>query len=392
MLTVETARELQILGITGGKSVELQDGRRRVLVVDDEAAMRDSCQQVLEREGYIVDTAVDGAQSLECARTNEPDVAILDLKMPGISDIELVSVFKERNPGVVPVVVTGYATLNSAVEAMKAGAYDFLPKPFTPDELRVVVRRAIEKRELERKSGALEQEKRLMQDNFAAMVSHQLKSPLAAAAECLEAVRIGAMGALSDKQQSMLERASTRIDELLDVIEDWLKLSRIEMGQGEQDMGPVDVCTVIHDAWNGSTDEHDRERVTFNLEVERDPGPVYGNEGLLSELLGNLFTNALKYVADTGSVSVTVRPEGSDAVIAVSDTGIGIPEEELPYVFDTFFRGSGEHAKSVGGTGLGLAIVKSIVEAHGGLIRVESVAGKGTTFSVRLPKEKRSGG
>jgi len=372
--------------------VELQDGRRRVLVVDDEAAMRDSCQQVLEREGYIVETAVDGAQCLECARINEPDVAILDLKMPGISDIELVSVFKERNPGVVPVVVTGYATLNSAVEAMKAGAYDFLPKPFTPDELRVVVCRAMEKRELERKSGALEQEKRLMQDNFAAMVSHQLRSPLAAAAECIEAVRTGVLGSLSDKQQSMIERASNRIDDLLDVIEDWLKLSRLEMGCGEQDMGPVDVCNVIRNAWTGSTGEHDRARVRFNLEVEEDPGPVHGNEGLLGELFGNLFTNSLKYIADSGSVSVTVSSDGSDAVVAVSDTGIGIPEEELPYVFDTFFRGSGELTRSVGGTGLGLAIVKSIVEAHGGLISVDSAVGKGTTFSLRLPKEKRSSG
>jgi len=371
--------------------VELQDGRRRVLVVDDEASMRDSCRQVLEREGYLVESAVDGTQCLECARTNEPDVAILDLKMPGISDIELVGVFKERNPGVVLVVVTGYATLNSAVEAMKAGAYDFLPKPFTPDELRVVVRRATEKRELERKSGALEQEKRLMQDNFAAMVSHQLKSPLAAAAECIEAVRCGILGSLSDKQQSMIERASNRIDDLLDVIEDWLKLSRIETGRGEPDMGRVDACNVIRDAWTGSSDEHDRARVAFNLEVEEDPGTVYGNEGLLTELFGNLFTNALKYITDSGSVSVSVRSGGSDVVVAVSDTGIGIPEEELPYVFDTFFRGSGEHTKSLGGTGLGLAIAKSIVEAHGGIISVDSLVGEGTTFSLRLPKEKRSG-
>ncbi len=358
-----------------------------MLVIDDEEGMRDSCLQVLDRDGYDVETASDGEGGLDLAREFEPDVAILDLKMPGISDIELLRTFKERNPNTVAVVITGYGTLASAVEAMKTGAYDFLPKPFTPDELRVVVRRAMERRNLECKSAALERDKRLMQDNFAAMISHQLKAPLATAAECVDVTTQGLLGPLSEKQNSMLGRARSKIDHMLSVIEDWLKLSRIESGDFEKQLKPVELEAVLEEAWESSTEKPDRDRISFELIVENDPGPVYGDEGLLGELFGNLFANAVRYTVGPGSVKVTVASERRDLVITVTDSGIGIREEEVPFVFDTFFRGNGARDTQPSGTGLGLPIVKSIVEAHRGFICVTSIEGHGTAFVVRLPKE-----
>jgi DNA-binding NtrC family response regulator len=162
-----------------------------ILVADDEKAMRDSCALVLEREGFEVVTADEGKAALETLGHRLPDVIIVDLKMPGMSGEEFLTLAKEIDPNLVAIAITGYATLGSAVEAMKAGAYDFLPKPFRAEELRLIVRRALEKRRLSLIAAEAEREKRCMRDHFVAVVSHQLKSPAASLKECLDAVLAG---------------------------------------------------------------------------------------------------------------------------------------------------------------------------------------------------------
>ena len=119
-----------------------------ILVVDDEETMRDSCQQALSREDNIVKVAEDGSTALAMLEKESFDLVILDLKMPGLSGMEVLNRIKQDDPEVVVVVITGYATVESAVEAMKSGAYDFIPKPFTPESLRAIVSRALEKRRL----------------------------------------------------------------------------------------------------------------------------------------------------------------------------------------------------------------------------------------------------
>jgi len=119
-----------------------------ILVIDDQESMRDSCQQTLSRSGYYVETAENGGKGLEILKKKAYDLVILDLKMPGLNGLEVLEKIKEDDPEIVVVVITGYATIESAVEAMKKGAYDFIPKPFTPESLRVIVKRAINSREL----------------------------------------------------------------------------------------------------------------------------------------------------------------------------------------------------------------------------------------------------
>jgi DNA-binding NtrC family response regulator len=119
-----------------------------ILVVDDEESMRDSCQQALSQDGNKVEAAEDGLTGLAILEKESFDLVILDLKMPGMSGMEVLKKIKEEDPEVVVVVITGYATVESAVEAMKEGAYDYIPKPFTPDSLRMIVERALEKRKL----------------------------------------------------------------------------------------------------------------------------------------------------------------------------------------------------------------------------------------------------
>jgi len=119
-----------------------------ILVIDDEETMRDSCRQTLSRDGNRVEVAEDGSKGLAMLERESFDIVILDLKMPGLSGMEVLKKIKKGDPEAMVIVITGYATVESAVEAMKIGAYDFIPKPFTPDSLRVIVKRALEKREL----------------------------------------------------------------------------------------------------------------------------------------------------------------------------------------------------------------------------------------------------
>jgi len=123
-------------------------GQANILVIDDEETMRDSCRQTLSRDGSRVAVAEDGLRGLAMLKKESFDLVILDLKMPGLSGMEVLKKIEEEDPEVVVVVITGYATVESAVEAMKIGAYDFIPKPFTPESLRAIVKRALDKREL----------------------------------------------------------------------------------------------------------------------------------------------------------------------------------------------------------------------------------------------------
>ena len=114
-----------------------------ILVIDDEETMRDSCCQILLKEGLLTETAEDGSIGLEKVKETKPDLVLIDLKMPGVNGMEVLEKTKEIDPNIITVVITGYATVESAVEAMKKGAYDFLPKPFTPDQLRKLLRIAL---------------------------------------------------------------------------------------------------------------------------------------------------------------------------------------------------------------------------------------------------------
>ena len=155
------------------------DKLSKVLVIDDEEIVLDSCLQILSSGDYEIQTADNGLLGIQMVEEFRPDLIFVDLKMPGISGFEVIEKIQEIDPTIVTIVITGFATIDSAVEAMQKGAFDFLPKPFTPDELRLITRRGLEKRKLVLETLALRREKELLREHFAAIVSHELKSPLA---------------------------------------------------------------------------------------------------------------------------------------------------------------------------------------------------------------------
>jgi signal transduction histidine kinase len=357
-----------------------------IVVIDDDYAMRLSCGKILSKMGLHFEAFEDGAQGLSAIGALKPDLVVVDLKMPGISGMEVVSRVREIDPQAVVVVITGYATIDTAVEAMKAGAYDFLPKPFSPDEFRLIVNRALERRQLALESQRTEVERALLKRRFVTFVSHQLQSPLAAIHQYLDVLKyLDNTEDAAAKRQEWIDRCLKRTEELQSIIRDWLTEAKIEGNTLSGQRTNVDLRQVILEILKSYEEMAAAEQVSLEARLPEQPLWVWGDRNCLSVAMDNLITNAIKYNKPGGKVDVCGSLADGEVIISVSDTGVGIPDQYRPFLFSEFFRVKSENGKYIGGTGLGLHIVKKIVSEMGGSVAMESEVNVGSTFRVRLP-------
>jgi signal transduction histidine kinase len=357
-----------------------------VVVIDDDYAMRLSCQQTLARAGYQVAVFEDGAAGLEGVAAGKPGLVVVDLKMPGLSGMDVVARLHEIDPLITIIVITGYATIGTAVDAMKAGAYDFLPKPFSPEELRVIVRRGFEWRRLQLVSRRCELDRELLRRRFVTFVSHQLKTPLVAVHQYLDVLRrLGDTPEAAARRAAWLDRCLARTDEMQRLIEDWLTLARLESGTLVRQRVRVDLRETLPRILAGHEAAAAGRQVTVGLDLPDGACPVRGDPTCLGVLFDNLIANAIKYNREGGCVRVGAKPVAGEVIVTVADTGVGIPADALPFVFDEFYRARQPAGARVEGTGLGLPICRRIATELGGAIDVESTEGVGSRFRVRLP-------
>jgi signal transduction histidine kinase len=388
----------------------------RVLVVDDEEAVMLTIQGILELDGYEVVAAASGQEALELLRTQYFDVVLTDLRLEDRMDgLDLMRELRRQSPDGVAIMLTGYASLDSAVKALREGAYDYLFKPCDVLELRTTVSRGLEKSQLAAQIRArvsdletanetirslnLELEGRIerataelreqitLRDEFMATVSHDLKSPLTfikgmanlrrrRASQTPETMQL--LDALAQIESSA-GRMAQQLDELVDA-------SRLESGRAlELRRDATDLVALAHKA----VGEHQHSTDRHVLQVSTDLSELVGNWDVvrLGRVLDNLLDNAVKYSPRGGSVLVSIGVDGTAvermAVLSVIDRGEGIPQTDLPHIFERFHRG--RNVGRIPGTGIGLAGVQRIVELHSGTISAESEVGQGTTFTVRLP-------
>jgi len=357
---------------------------RKILVIDDEEVVLDSCTQVLSGPACKVLTAGNGEQGLRIVEEAEPDLVFLDLKMPGLSGMEVLERIRAKYPLMVVIVITGYATVGSAVEAMKKGAFDFLPKPFSPEELRLITRRGLEHRDLLVQTSALRREKELLRENFAAIVSHELKAPLAAIQQNLFALFTELEDKLTDSQKELCARLKSRLDDVLKLVNSWLRILSVDLNKLKETFKPVSVGTIISRAVETVQPHATRKNVVIQTQLPSELPRVMGDEGSLTEVLVNIINNAVKYSYPNSTVVVRAAAGANEISIAVTDTGVGIAKEDLPFIFQDFGRGK-RQPEGATGYGIGLTISRRIIEVHGGSITVESEPGKGSTFTIHLP-------
>ncbi len=484
--------------------IEDQLYQPKILVIDDERRIREGCAKILRKEKCVVDMAENGNAGLEMIAHNHYDVVLTDLMMPGIGGMEVVSRVRETNTDTVVIVITGFATLEHSIQAMKNGAFDFIPKPFTPDQLRVIVGKALrmtrtlqdiatEKSRLKTivnylTAGILvtDRNKRIilynpallrmlgyegealndhplsdlttdekitniingilelnegefkilsaeieprnrnankplnqlflraqavpfqsgageilgsvtiiddithlklmdqMKSDFVSMVSHEIRSPLTTVLSQIKILLDGLAGELGAKQAEILGRMSMKINGLVELSNELLDLSRIEAGLIVQDRKELQLMDVLAELIDFFQPRAKEKNIT--LALKKTPLPVISADRKnMEEVFSNLITNALIYTPDGGKIIVSGEVRGDFVVIHVKDNGYGIAADEIPRIFERFYRSKTEKTRNIVGTGLGLPIVKSIVEAHNGTVAVTSEEGVGSTFSVRLP-------
>jgi signal transduction histidine kinase len=230
----------------------------------------------------------------------------------------------------------------------------------------------------------LEEEKKQFL-RFVSIATHDLKAPLSAIQSFLKVMLGGFAGELNEKQRHMMERASQRINELLKLISDLLDIPRIEMDQLVDEMEEVSIVQIVNSFIDEGSSLAKQKGIKFSVAISADLPSVNGSSPRLQQVVANLVTNAIDYTTQ-GEVIARVMETNNEILFVVSDTGCGIPLDELPRVFEDFFRASNIATK---GTGLGLSISKRIIEAHNGRIWAESPCpetGKGSKFSFALPK------
>jgi signal transduction histidine kinase len=369
----------------------------RILVVDDEIGMREGCRRALSPHGLHVVTAEHGAEGLRKLREEPFDLILLDAMMPGISGLELLGRIQEHDPDIICIMITGYATVDLAARAMKEGAYDFLPKPFTAEELLTIVQEGLQERQ-QRQAQKLQQEKAesahqmkrarqeqakfdAIESRFMLVVVHELRNPAGVIKNYLQLMRSGFVE--EDEWDEYLERLDLRASQLLHMLDDLLELARLKELSSATRVDRVEIAGVLEQVVDQMRSAAEAKGVELEVEVLAHP-IVAGESSHLQSLWSNLVDNAIKYTPE-GRVHVRLDEQDGQMVGAVTDTGIGMSTEDLSRIFGEFFRSEAAREEVVLGTGLGLAIVNQIVKLYGGTIEVDSTLGEGSTFTITLP-------
>jgi len=358
----------------------------RIMVIDDEAVICDACAQILTDEGYEVVTANNGIAGLEKMKGSKPDVVFVDLKMPGMGGLEVLDRIRGIDKNIVTVVITGYATIESAVDSMKHGALEFLPKPFTPEELAIITWRAVEKHRITVEAERLKNEKEHMRQNFISLVSHELRTPLVAVIQYLEVLSGGILGTMPPEQEKVITRMKIRLNELLLLVNRWLKFARIEETDVRDSFTKFNLKPVIEESLELVKPLAAEKKIELVSSAGADINTVFGDREMIKEVITNIMSNGIKYNHEGGRLSVETMQTADAVIIDITDTGIGIPDEELARVGDEFYRTKREGLAA--GSGLGLAIAKKILDIHGGRLEIKSRLDLGSTFSIVLPKAR----
>jgi len=374
----------------------------RILVVDDEKEIRELLSRALTRLSHFrVELAEDGEEALRRIEQESFDLVLTDLKIPKKDGLQLVAEIAKSKPEVLTVLMTGHGTLDSALEAIKIGASDYLTKPLNMEETIVRLQRVLEERQrfarlkelaaqLERANQEL---KRLdqMKSEFISVASHELRTPLATIKNVVQLILKGRTGEINEVQTDFLSMAEKNIDRLTNILNNLLDLSRIEYGKIDIKSEELELRGIIEFILSSLKPQADEKSIQLNVEISKELPPIYGDRGKIEQILTNLVGNAIKFTPEGGEVSVLSKPfhaDGNMVAISVRDSGIGIPEDQQEKVFEKFYQVNGSLHRLTSGTGLGLAITKGLVEANDGTIWVESQVGKGSTFTFTLPVSK----
>lgn len=367
-----------------------------VLVVDDEPGIRSGINRILgnytvgyafmdEDFDFNIIEAETGEEAIEILNAQPVDVVLLDNKLPGMDGIEVLEYINKQKFDLAVMMITSYASLDLAIKATKNGAYTFMPKPFTPQELRATIENVTKHLFLKRMTQKMQVEGKQIRFQFLSVLSHELKSPINAIEGYLKMMQEKQYGDKIEDYEKMIDRSLARLKGMRNLIMDLLDLTKIESGKKERKMREIELGSVARTAMDSMEPYSIQKNVKMTLKT-------HGNTYLLSDademeiIFNNLISNAVKYNKDNGKVDILIEDQFKCINIRVTDTGIGMSEEDLEKIFGDFVRIKNNKTKEIAGSGLGLSITKKMVEQYNGTILVESTSDVGTTFIITLPR------
>ncbi|MBZ0183682.1 MAG: response regulator [Melioribacteraceae bacterium] len=485
-----------------------------ILIVDDEKGLRIGTQRLLQDEGYYVDVAENGTEGIKLGSSKDYDLAVIDLKMPDIEGIEVLREIKKVHPNTICFIATAFASYDTAIEATREGAFTYIPKPFSPEELLQNLEQGYKQRVLLQESDKLKKEREekllelaneksrlntivktiadgvlvinksaevvyynyaaikyldlasikisekildkcpkkindlvrsfidsenkkqksilkqieikpkgelfvecicssvenpdgsfagvvlvirnitelkkieLIKSQFVSMVAHELKTPMAAVLGFLKIILDKSIPVSQDKLDEFLNRSVVRLKGLLDLVNDLLDISRMELQTKQREIIEINIEDIIDTTIQFLEIEIQKRNIEVTKEYQKNLPIIKADQNEIIRLFTNILSNAIKYNSDNGKININISTTDNYLSVAIKDTGIGLKPEEKEKLYLEFYRAKNEKTRGISGTGLGLTIVKRIVDSYHGKIEVESEYGEGTNFKVFLPLNK----
>jgi two-component system, sensor histidine kinase and response regulator len=369
----------------------------KLLVVDDEPGIRLGIKRALENYNlsypfldedlvFKVLEAEDGEKALEIMDKKYPDIVLLDNRLPGIQGIEVLEVIKQKQYDCKVAMITSYPSLDIAVKATEDGASDFIPKPFTPAELKSSIATITKQLFLKRITAKMKKEGKQVRYQFLSVLSHELKSPLNAILGYLDMMKGQQLGQKVEDYNEMIERCIARANGMKGLIMDLLDFTKVKLEKSDKNIQDVNLIEIAKYAIDSNRPQAIQKDLEFVFEAN-DSAIFRANPEDMEIVFNNLISNAVKYNKDGGKVTCSIEKTDKEVKISVEDTGIGMTEDEVSKLFGEFVRIKNEKTKYISGSGLGLSILKKITELYNGNIFVESKEDVGSKFIVVFPRE-----
>jgi signal transduction histidine kinase len=367
----------------------------KLLAVDDEPGIISGIERVLrhftvsypfmeEEISYEIISAGSGEEAIRIIESTRVDIVLLDNKLPGMDGIEVLEYVRNKEYDLAVMMITSYASLDLAVKATNYGAYNFVPKPFTPQELKSAIETITKNLYLKRLTRSMKEEGRQARFQFLSVLSHELKSPINAVEGYLRIMKEKQAGDNFDDYMEMIDRSLEWIKGMRNLILDLLDLSRMESGTKSRNMIPLDITDVAR----GVADSLEPLAIQKSIKIHLDSDEnlyLNADRNEMEIIINNLVSNAVKYNRENGKVFIGVHKKNGFAEITVEDTGIGMTREETELLFRDFVRIKNPKTKLISGSGLGLSIAKKMVDLYHGTITVDSTPDVGTIFTVTIP-------
>lgn len=352
-----------------------------ILVVDDEVYIRDLCAHALQQ--YRVIQAGSCDEAIRIYEREHIDLVLSDITMPGGSGIDLLKQIKTFDPNATVIIMTGFVDKDTILNALKEDADDYINKPLNILQLRTSIESALGKKALKEELADIKRSDDL-KNAFLSLVSHKLRTPITGISLCLQNLSMGVFNPDDPFFKQNIAMANEEAKYLGQLVADLLAFSQVMVNSTGIEKSPCDLNEIIVEALFKCRETHCNFDVAIDFTpVELPLVPL--DESKIRFALMQVIDNAFKFSGKVGHVSIKIDLHEDKVLIVISDSGIGIPEDELPKVFEKFYQIDPDHTGQIRGFGLGLFYARDFIRQHRGSISIASDPGLGTTVTISLP-------